>query len=542
MKFLREIKNHWFFFNVSVFLILLFFAIDYLIANRITDVTKDLTGQVMRQRLISQKNTLTSLLDELDAYAIHARSVLDSAARPDDKEILSKLAMVSEFSLAHDNIVSSWAYVRDVQTGTKKIFSQFSETDSESQVLNLISHVGLHTDTLVSEIVRDQDSIFERKILIKEILPDKVLVFGYDIDLIGFWKKYSYRYPTASGYDVLFDESGICLFHPESKYIGQRLDSYFKEVTSDQVFHRARELEKEPFPSLQKLLSTQVLSEFLALDVIRYYDVLNAASERQIIHVISFPVEINKQESILSVKRYFYWISGLTLLTFIVILGLSRLQLKNEFNRNLLYEREKEQLKLMNEQYQRENAVLQLKRLKKVINPHFLFNTLNSLVILIDSNPVLSQDFVLKLSEVYRYLLKDPEKNLITLKEEIDFLETYIFLQQVRFKSSLKVSISNENHRDSTHIFIPFLALETLVENAIKHNQITKKSPLYIDVTVEAEQIVVSNNYNPRIEKETESHQIGLDYLKNVYNYYGDSFRTEIADSKFICYLPLLPK
>ena len=88
---------------------------------------------------------------------------------------------------------------------------------------------------------------------------------------------------------------------------------------------------------------------------------------------------------------------------------------------------------------------------------------------------------------------------------------------------------------------IPFLALETLVENAIKHNEITKLNPLFIEVIIKDEEINVINNYNPRKYKDTNSHHIGLNYLKNSYEYYKiNSFKTEIIDGKFKCFLPLL--
>lgn len=195
----------------------------------------------------------------------------------------------------------------------------------------------------------------------------------------------------------------------------------------------------------------------------------------------------------------------------------------------------------VNEKYQKENAVLQLNQLKKKMNPHFLFNTLNSLHVLIDLNPELSQQFVLKLADVYRYLLEERSGNLITVKKEITFLEQYIFLQEIRFNNSLNVKIINNCGEKTLLKKIPFLSLETLVENAIKHNNITKQNPLFIEIIISKDKIMVLNNYEPRKNKDKNSYHIGLSYLNNTYQYYQiNTFKTEILDGKFRCTLPFI--
>ena len=257
--------------------------------------------------------------------------------------------------------------------------------------------------------------------------------------------------------------------------------------------------------------------------------------------IVSYPIDIYLKEHIVSIKKYFSWMTVFAFCTFMLLLLVSRFQLRKEFMENLKVVEEKEDLMRANEKFQRENAVLQLNQLKKKMNPHFLFNSLNSLHVLIDSNPELSQQFVLKLAEVYRYLLEEREAHLVTVKKELEFLRHYVFLQEIRFSTSLKVLIRCECDDKILLKKIPFLSLETLVENAIKHNEFTKQKPLFITIIIREEEIVVSNNYAPRKHKDANSHHIGLDYLRNNYEYYQiNSFRTLIVNGEFQCFLPLL--
>lgn len=274
----------------------------------------------------------------------------------------------------------------------------------------------------------------------------------------------------------------------------------------------------------------------------RYYDVIQIGNSNLIL-ITSFPLNIFIKESVNNIKEYLLWMSLLALLTFMLILGFSRSQLRSQHLKALQYEKERKRLAISNEQYQQKNARLQLSQLRKKLNPHFLFNTLNSLHVLIGLDKTMSQQFVLKLSEVYRYLLKERDANKATVKEELYFLEQYFFLQKIRFNNSINLDIVNKADEKILFKKIPFLALETLVENAIKHNEITKKTPLFIKVLIEEDQIVVSNNYNPRKNKKETGYGIGLSYLKDFYTFYSvTTFKTEVFEESFKCYLPLLSK
>ena len=147
----------------------------------------------------------------------------------------------------------------------------------------------------------------------------------------------------------------------------------------------------------------------------------------------------------------------------------------------------------------RKNIQSQFQSLKNQVNPHFLFNSLNTLSALIHSDPVKAEDFIDEFAKVYRYILDFDDKHLVTVKEEIDFIKSYIFLQQMRFGKNLAVNIdiAESNMMD----YVPPLSMQILVENAIKHNAISSDNPLLITIRTEGEQLRVVNNLQPRLEK-----------------------------------------
>lgn len=145
------------------------------------------------------------------------------------------------------------------------------------------------------------------------------------------------------------------------------------------------------------------------------------------------------------------------------------------------------------EQLKKANLQSQFESLKNQVSPHFLFNSLNTLSSLIEENPEQAVRFVNQLSRVYRYLLQSNEKELTTVKEELDFLQAYFFLLETRFGEGLKLETSlPEQYLQS---LIPPLTLQILVENAVKHNVVSVSKPLHIRIfSCNEDQICVSNN------------------------------------------------
>ena len=164
---------------------------------------------------------------------------------------------------------------------------------------------------------------------------------------------------------------------------------------------------------------------------------------------------------------------------------------------------------------QKENLQSQYDVLKQQVNPHFLFNSLNVLTSLIKLEPDLAEKFSEQLSKVYRYVLENKDNELVDLSTELNFLDAYIFLLNIRFVGKLEVNLNiPENSRNDK--IIP-LAMQLLIENAIKHNVMSKSNPLRIDIFVdEKNQLNVINNLQER-PSQIVSTGVGL---KNILNRY----------------------
>lgn len=187
------------------------------------------------------------------------------------------------------------------------------------------------------------------------------------------------------------------------------------------------------------------------------------------------------------------------------------------------------------EKLKHEHLALQYDTLKSQVNPHFLFNSLNSLSSLIEKDTDKAVKFVKELSEIYRYVLDQKDTELVDIKDEIEFLDSYIFLQKIRFGESLQVDIdiSLKNRK-----LIP-LSIQMLLENAIKHNVIAKDRPLKIDVYSNSESyIVVRNNIQKKTTSEG-STNIGLNNIKERYAFFTDlPMIIEENSDRFIVSIP----
>ena len=143
------------------------------------------------------------------------------------------------------------------------------------------------------------------------------------------------------------------------------------------------------------------------------------------------------------------------------------------------------------EKFKREIAVAKFENLRSQVNPHFLFNSLNALTNLVYEDQDKAAKFIKQLSEVYRYLLETRDKEIVPLEEEKKFLESYLYLQKIRFGDKLNLEISLEDNS----CMIPPLVLQMLAENAIKHNEVSEENPLTIRLYVAGDFIVVENNF-----------------------------------------------
>ncbi|MBW2961732.1 histidine kinase [Mesonia aestuariivivens] len=530
-NFLQDFKKRQKYFYTSITLIVLFFVVSSFIIPKITSVAENLLENVILENLNSKKNNIAFEFNNLNSFLTYSKNLIKDSNKISFQELEDKLKFTSDLARSSSLISNSFIYL-STSAGLKNIYSLY-ENEKKSNIESLpLRYKTQAKSKFLDTILTAKGNVNYRKTYIHKQDKDTTLIVGYDIDLLAFWKYISENNVGRMGYTVVTNEKGICLLHPEIKYIGKKLDTYFTSISPQDILIK---------DTNSAILKDEATSEYLKLDVRRYFEKIKVGSTSLII-IESFPLDIILKEKTQQINQYFLWICLLAFTIFMLLLLVSRYQLKKEFTENLKVVEEKEQLITINEKYQKENALLQLNQLKKKMNPHFLFNSLNSLHILIESKPKLSQEFVLKLADVYRYFLENKEGDLITLKKEITFLKQYFFLHKIRFSNRLKVTINNASEDEFIYYKkIPFLALETVVENAIKHNEFTKKNPLQIEITIHQKHIEVINNYTPHKNKKADSHKIGLNYLKNTYRYYNlEGFKTEISKNHYICFLPLL--
>jgi ligand-binding sensor domain-containing protein len=204
-----------------------------------------------------------------------------------------------------------------------------------------------------------------------------------------------------------------------------------------------------------------------------------------------------------------------------------------------LYQREKwHRLHSKASMLEKEKAMAMYDALKQHLNPHFLFNSLTSLSGLIQIDPKKAAEFLDQMSQIYRYILRNKETELVHLSDEINFVELYISLLKTRFSAGLDIQIqvpADYNYRKVVPV-----TLQNLIENAIKHNVIDEEAPLVISISVNDDYLVVSNNLQKKKFVATSNKQ-GLENLRSFYSYLTTlPVLVSETETAFIVKIPLL--
>src|SRR5574343_47396 len=171
------------------------------------------------------------------------------------------------------------------------------------------------------------------------------------------------------------------------------------------------------------------------------------------------------------------------------------------------------------EKYKTESAQANLENLKNQVNPHFLFNKLSVLSSLVYKDQEKAVDFINQLSKVYRYLLNNKSNELISLEEELKFISSYAYLLNIRYSPNLTIDM--QISEDKKKLLLPPLTIQLLLENVIKHNEISSDSPLLIELKSSEKSLVISNKINRRISAEPSS-KTGLKNIQKRYSYFTD--------------------
>ncbi len=200
--------------------------------------------------------------------------------------------------------------------------------------------------------------------------------------------------------------------------------------------------------------------------------------------------------------------------------------------------RRNNKMALENQQLRTENISNQYEALKSQLNPHMLFNSLNTLSMLIRESPDKAQSYLQELSRVLRYTLQDNELHLISLRAELDFVESYIYLLKMRYEDNLVFHINVPAEMMSRKV--PPMAVQMLVENAVKHNEISRRKTLEVDIFVEEDMLVVENALQPKLTGSTGT-KVGLDNLSKRYRLLHQKDVVVMEENgKFIVKIPLV--
>lgn len=191
------------------------------------------------------------------------------------------------------------------------------------------------------------------------------------------------------------------------------------------------------------------------------------------------------------------------------------------------------------DQLDHERSQAEMAALKNELDPHFMFNSLNSLSHLIINDPSTAHAFNSRLAKVYRYFLLNKQRDVISLHDELDFIDDYFFLLQIRYDNKLQLEKSLNGRENGKTMILP-CALQILIENAIKHNEFSDANPLRIKISANDENIKVSNNTKPKTSF-TESTYIGLKNLSSRYRLVSHKdISVETLTGEFTVRLPLI--
>lgn len=190
-----------------------------------------------------------------------------------------------------------------------------------------------------------------------------------------------------------------------------------------------------------------------------------------------------------------------------------------------------------NEELRTESVRHQYESLKNQLNPHMLFNSLNTLQSLIRESPPKALDYTQELSQVLRYTLQDNDRQSVTLAEEMQFARAYIYLMKMRYEENLRFRIDIDERMAGLQL--PPMSVQLLLENAIKHNEISNRNPLTITIRTEGAALLVCNRMQPK-RLTPAGPGIGLDNLAKRYRLlWQQEIQISTSDGMFCVRLPL---
>lgn len=439
-----------------------------------------------------------------------------------DAHISNIKSIINAYAKQLENIENTINYTQD-STIIDKAINQIIQSDSSIKSIELKHH---KIDTKYGYILNvptnnDSSQYFCLSFPLKNILNDYKSI-QMTVNLRNIHQKIIKSKDKAYAYVTIIFK-GKYLYHPDEKMIGKSADKQdvIYETTAS---HDSIKIEE------------QIYSDYLKLDVYRYYTFV-PTGDKFLLYTANSP-NLGFVEYMQDMGRYILLISVLAVLAFITIFILGALRWRSEFVKRQLTEQQNLSLQLKNEQQKQSAISSQLELLKSGLNPHFLFNSLTSLGALVSKDVSTAKEFAVTLSKLYRYLLKQENKNTVKLKDELEFTLLYINLQKIRFANKIIVKV--DLHDEIMYNLLPPVSLQLLVENCIKHTTISAQKPLNIHIYQQNQYIVTENNYNPRIAEDEHSGK-GISNLRRRYSFLTPKeCYFNINDGKYIAKIPIL--
>lgn len=181
---------------------------------------------------------------------------------------------------------------------------------------------------------------------------------------------------------------------------------------------------------------------------------------------------------------------------------------------------------------------LQFESLKNQISPHYLFNCLNTISSLLYMDSHMAEEFIRRMGDTFRYVLSNQKQKLVTVRQEIDFVKSYYYLLQVRYEHHLKLEINLPKNILDTPM--PPLTLQLLVENAVKHNQISKETPLLVYISAQDNTHISVTNTKTQLINPVTSFKVGLENIRHRYSFFSPEKISVKNDERFTVKLPVI--
>lgn len=514
-KVISKIKQYPYIF-ASICVVLIFFVVSLYVRKTISEAAEEKVGILAVN--IAQNNTKV-VEGEVFKY-MHSL------------EHLKKLSSFSGFS--KKGIIKMLDYMADMDTVI--IRAWYCAPEGEFLVKGE-NNLSLDYKKLWEKLNKKKSSFVEQftgKVagnnigFIRQAVPfrtaeDRLGYIGIDISLKGFHDIIASFSELRSGYITIISDKDIFVLHPDEKMIGKTVRKKDKD-------------NKQKALALGKSFSAEVYSDFLKIDVYRYYTPITIGDKKWLI-TANVP-NIGFKEYVARTSKILLFIALGALFSFIAIILFGILRWRKEFVQRKEAEHQNLSLQLRNEQQKKITIATELENLKSGLNPHFLFNSLTTLKILVNKDANMSKDFAISLANLYRYLLDHENENTVSLRTELEFANDYIYLQKIRFKDGILVEMNiPDNCMD---MLIPPVSVQILIENCIKHNVVSMSTPLNIYIYTKHGFLVVENNFNPRHSVESSTGK-GQENLCLRYSFLTNKkCEFYIEDDKYIARIPLL--